>query len=295
MYRSFFAGLYLIALTACGSGVDQGGGTGGGAGGGTGGGGGTTGGIPSTLAVNLSEANYDASSNTLSLTVYGFDHPVLSGSYTRNAPLDIASADGTTTYQAYTYQENSQSRQYLALFATGSTVTAGSVATEGHNGSAFGGTTYARISTYTRPTHGSAQYRGGYAGVIDFDPGGHDRGTRVSGDVEIEVNFEEGTEGHIDGNITNRTIVDAVPAGFDPTLADLNLLDTALADGEFFGDVLIGTQTVGNYGGVLGGVGATEVAGVIVITPYADTPEIHEYGTFVLPSCSSANASPNCP
>lgn len=289
MFRTVFAGICLFAMTACGSGTDQSTGTG------TGGGGGVTGTVPDALAANLSEANYDASSNSLSLSVYGFDHPSLNGAYTRNAPLDIASADGTTTYQAFTYQENAQARQYLALFATGSTVYAGAVATEGEYGSAFGGTTYARISTYTRPTHGTAQYRGGYAGVIDFDPGGHDRGARVAGNVEIEVNFEEGTEGHIDGGITNRRIIDGVPAGFDPTLANLDLIDTALTSGEYFGDVRIGTQVVGNYGGMLGGSGATEIAGVIVITPYTSNSNIHEYGTFVLPSCATANASPTCP
>jgi len=289
MYKSLFAGICLLALTACGSGVDQGGG---------GGGGGVvsgTGTVPTALAANLSEATYDASSNSLSLTVNGFDHPALNGAYTRNVPLDVISADGTTTYQAYTYQENVQARQYLALFATGSTVYAGAVATEGENGTAFGGTTYARISTYSRPTSGSAQYRGGYAGILDSDTGGNDRGSQVAGDVNIRVNFEEGVEGHIEGNITNRRIIDVVPTGFDATLANLDLIDTALTGGEYFGDVRIGSQVVGNYGGMVGGVGATEIAGVIVITPYISTDLIHEYGTFVLPGCSTANASPTCP
>lgn len=289
MYKSLFAGICLFALTACGSGVDQD------DGGGGGGGVVVPGAVPASLAVNLSEATYNAGTNSLSLTLYGFDHPTLNAAYARNAAFDVASADGTTTYQAYTYQENAQARQYLALFATGSTVTAGAVATEGEFGSAFGGTTYARIATYSRRTHGSAQYRGGYAGVIDFDPGGNDRGTRVAGDVNIRVNFNEGVEGHIEGGITNRRIIDGVPAGFDPTLADLDLIDTALTNGEYFGVVRIGSTVVGDYGGMLGGAGATEVAGVIVITPYISTDTIHEYGAFVLPGCATANASPTCP
>lgn len=306
MYKLLCIGLSLLALTACGE-RTTGAGIGGGGGGGGGGGDAA---VPGPLAVNMSSADYDPVADTLSVSLYGFDHPELNGRYTRASALDVVADDGSTTYRAFTYQENTQSRPYLALFASGADSTAGASATYGEFGTHFGGTTFSRTG-YSRPSRGSAQYRGNYVGLLtrpDTTDGvgpsyhldsAHDQWDtspvqRVRGDANIRVNFEEG-EGHIEGGIVNRRVVGfGGPTGETP-LDDLSLIDTVLTDGAFVGEVRIGIQGVGNYGGVLAGVGATEVAGVLVITPYTDDPYTSEFGTFVLPECSTANASSHCP
>ncbi|MCF6315714.1 MAG: hypothetical protein L3J30_05365 [Marinosulfonomonas sp.] len=169
-------------------------------------------------------------------------------------------------------------------------MSAGAIATEAEAASAFGGTTYTRTGTFTRPTAGTARYHGGYAGIIDNNLAtGIDRGLRTSGDAFIRVNFNEGVEGHLEGWVENRQIIDT-----GALLDRIELKDTALTNGEFFGDVIIGTTDVGDYGGVLGGAGATEIASVLVFNPFG-TDAITEYGVFILPECSTANASPNCP
>ena len=264
-------------------------------------------GIPVTLAQQLNSATYDPVAETLTLNITGLDAPLSTANFIRDATLDIASGDGTTNYQAYRIQTTTDNRYYLAYFAAGSDVSAGAAGTELEFGSIFGGTTYDRLNTSAIPTAGSAVYHSGYAGIISATPIiGLDRPTRVSGDAFFSVNL---TEGLVEGSITNRDYVDAVDGSGQISvlvLSDLDLLVTSLSGAEFFGDVLIGLQDVGDYGGVLAGIAANtepgtvggtspaEVAGVLVFDPFA-TSGFTEYGVFVAPVCGGSSASPSCP
>jgi hypothetical protein len=73
-----------------------------------------------------------------------------------------------------------------------------------------------------------------------------------------------------------------------------NVVDT---NGRFVGDVeYYGTpdNTVGNYGGLFGGVDASDVAGVIWVNPVPGNKVIWEHGTFNLPRCDQAGVAPLC-
>jgi len=272
-------------------------------GGGTGGGGttATTSAIPGSLAVNLDAVVYNAGAGTLKIKLTGLDSPDLVGTMTREPTLDLVQVNGAPAYQAYSIQETSLNRRYLAYFAQGDYVMAGAVATEYQFASYFGGTTYDRSSDFIQPSSGSARYLGRYAGIINYSPNNYtDRGTLVTGDAFVSVNFAEAL---LEGAVINRVPIDTVDgtgqvsAAFDASnggLPDLALKVTDLENGNFFGDVIIGDQDKGDYGGVIGGPNAEEVAIVLVFAPYND-PFVEEYGAMVLPECGSAHASPLCP
>ena len=253
---------------------------------------------PAILAGNLAAVVYDGGTGTLQVQLTGLDSPDLVATMTRAAALDIDPGDGTTIYQAYTVQETTMSRQYLAYFAEGSHVMAGAVATEGEYSSFFGGTAYDRSADFVQPTAGSARYIGAYAGVLNLTPNNTtDRGSRITGDAFVRVNFAESL---IEGGISNRSVLDTVDGTGQLTpalataLSDVSLRVTELDAGAFLGDTFIGAQDVGTYGGVLGGPDAEELAAVLVFTPVND-PTVMEYGALVLARCGTANDSPSCP
>ncbi len=286
------AGLTALTLAACTGTGNPLTGTGGG-GGGTGG---STGGtIPASLTGSLSGSTYNGNTQTLRISLTGLDSPNLVANMVRTPALDVVSADGTTTYRAFTIQETLVNRQYLALFASGNYVSAGAVATEVQFSQHFGGAAYTRIGLLVPTPSGTARYIGGYTGIINLAPNATtDRAARVAGNAFISANFNEGL---VEGSITNRSVVDATDATSflnAAVLNDVSLHVTDIADNEFFGDVMMGATDVGDYGGIFGGPNAEEVAGVMVFSPFND-PTIMEYGVFVLPECASANASPSCP
>ena len=254
--------------------------------------------IPATLSVNLNSSDLDLTDTAnpvLSINISGLDGTGATNTFVRAAALDVTNTGGDN-YLAYTLQSVSNRRQYLALFASGTAVTAGVVATEAEFNSQFGGGTYARIDSFSIPTTGEAEYTGTYAGLITHSPDGGttDRAAITSGTIELNVDF---SEPNIEGGVTGRTITDSVSAGSyfggTSTLSDLVLKVTKPTDGVFAGDVFIGVEDVGAYGGVLGGVDASEVAGVLVFNPFPADTETFEYGTFVLP-CTARTGS-TCP
>jgi len=258
----------------------------------------TTSTVPGTLAVNLDAVVYDAGNGLLKIKLTGLDSPDLVGTMVREPGLDLVQANGAPTYQAYSFQETSLNRRYLAYFAQGDYVMAGAVGTEYEFASYFGGTTYDRSSDFIQPSSGSARYLGRYAGIINYSPNNYtDRGTLVSGDAFVSVNFAEAL---IEGGVTNRVPLDTVDgtgqldAFYATGLPDLALKVTDLENGNFFGDVIVGDQDKGDYGGVIGGPNAEEVAIVLVFAPYNDA-FVKEFGAMVLPECGSAHASPLCP
>lgn len=173
----------------------------------------------------------------------------------------------------------------------------------------FGGFIYQRNGSVSLPTGGQAVYRGDYAGLRDFD--GRGGIEYVSGDAEIRIDFDAFENGAIAGDITNRTIfdiagnditqgfLDAMAEEFDtsfavlPTLSfnissdalDANGEATGTLDSEFVdSDGGLEVLEDGSFYAVLAGPGATEVAGVIVVT--ADDPRfegvtVRETGGFI--------------
>ncbi len=288
----------LAILASCGEGLNGPVGGGGGGGGSTTAPGATE--VPAEVAGSLKAATYNASAGTLTMDVTGLDSPGTQASFTRDASLDIVSADGTTTYQAFRTQTTSDNRYYLAYFASGNSVFAGITGTEAEFATSFGGTTFQRINTTDIPASGSAVFHTGYVGIVDQRPTGLDRPLRVTGDAFISVNL---TEDLIEGGVTNRAYAD--PTGL-PALLPIALKVTDLDGAAFAGNVTTLTGDVlGDYAGTLGGTIANtapgtvagqspeEVAVTMVFNPYKDP--IIEWGGFVAPVCGGPAASPSCP
>jgi hypothetical protein len=160
-----------------------------------------------------------------------------------------------------------------------------------------------------QPNSGVVRYSGSYAGVITVDtsgnvdytpdavqPGGEYpyQPSAVRGDTLIIADFTNDT---VNGAITNRVIVSedgttVLPDRYD--LVDIALTRTEItADGTFLGTVdpsanVTSPGPIGFYGGIFAGVGATDVAGVILINPYTSNREIWEHGIFVIETCTDA-------
>lgn len=310
MYRSFFAGICLIALTACGSGVDQDddtGGTGGGGGGGTV----DPSAIPEALRGDLNSVTYNAAAGTLVLDMHALDSPQLNAVYNRTAVLDIGH------YQAYTLQDDPLDRHFTALVAQSGdpdqSVRAGVVSDGGQFNRVFDGGFYERTGNYTPPPAsaltGLVSYAGVYAGVTNVNapggqllpvpgPAGTDlpaQSARTSGDIFLNVDF---TNNVVNGDITNRVLVDYGTAL--PTIV-LIAADIDSTTGVFAGATEYGDQTVtGSYGGIFGGANASAVGGVVHLDEFDGTGdplglenEI-EQGVFVLIQCGLPGDAPIC-
>ena len=288
--------------------------------GGDGGGGGTddlT--VPASVAEDLRSITYSpVGAGTLSIDLNGLVASGTVAAFVRDASRDV------NGYQAFSYQETGLQRSYLAFVATNarSTLLAVSVSDGGQFNRHFGGATFARVALYQAPVviagkeTGQFSYAGGYAGVltvgVSADPnlpaGLAPIGTyRVEGDTLINANFANSL---INGGIDNRSVLDNAGNKVDVTgdgVVDVNDQLPAVAmvsspinaSGAFTGNVEVfgppdaPQSAVGTYAGLFGGIGATDVAGVIVINPFgSNSPK--EYGVFNLPRCDLAGASPLC-
>lgn len=175
---------------------------------------------------------------------------------------------------------------------------------------------------------GTFSYYGAYAGVFvpgfsdpegpprpgDLQPG---EPLSVRGNIQVNAQFTNTTSGDpevVEGEITNRRLYDRDGAQItainlsdgvggvrtlDTTrLQGLVLRETAISEnGTFLGDVEYARApdvVAGSYDGAFGGDGASDVAGVIWVNPIQGESGIHEYGTFNLPRCDLAGASPIC-
>lgn len=315
MIRILAATAALALLTACGDGQPF-------AFGDTGGGGtpttpatGTT--VPTELAQNLYAITYNPNgaggAGTLAVDIRSLDASVFNATYVRDASRDI---DG---YRAFEYREdgNGNGRKFLAFVAQSDSgnVTAAAAADGGQFNRYFGGGFYSRSGVYSEPA-GTAQpnsavvrYSGSYAGVItvdtsgnvDYTPGAVQPGgeypyqpSAVRGETLIIADFKNDM---VNGTIFNRTIISedgttVLPSSYD--LSDIALTRTEIAaDGTFLGTVdpsgnVTTPSPIGFYGGIFAGVGATDLAGVILINPYPSNANIWEHGIFVIGTCTNA-------
>lgn len=314
MIRLFAATAALVLLTACGDGQpfefgdpDGGGGTPEPPAAGTE--------IPTELAQNLFAITYNpdgaGGAGTLMVDLRSLDASAFNAAYVRDPSRDI---DG---YRAFEYREdaNGNNRKFLAFVreSDNGTVMAAAVADGGQFNRYFGGGFYAQNGAYSEPTgsavpnSGVVRYSGSYAGIITIDttgavdyegnnppPSGNYpyQSSAVRGEALIIADFTNNT---VNGGIINRTIISedgvtVLPESLD--LVDLALTVTAIeTNGEFFGDVepsggTSSGSTNGFYGGTFGGIGATDVAGVILINPYPSNSDIWEHGIFVFQTCT---------
>ena len=256
--------------------------------------------VPEVLQGDLDSVTYDSTAQTLTVKGMTFDGGPETTVYTRNAALDRVG------YEAYTSQNSSLDRHYTAYVKQMDGATASIVVAGGQFGYYFGGSTYSRSGTYSAPASGQVTYIGNYVGLTNsartpstdllVPPAGTDplniphQSGEVTGRVTITANF---TSTSIEGSVTDRVLVDS-----GTPIDNLELQNGEIAaDGTFSGSVTQGvTDTVGDYGGIFGGSGATTVAGTLYVQGHvtsATDPE--EYGLFVLAQCGTANADPSCP
>ncbi|MDO8328109.1 MAG: hypothetical protein Q7T28_14380 [Cypionkella sp.] len=283
--------------------------------------------VPTDIAKNLRSITYDPSGGgKLKVDLFGLTASSRTATFVRAAALDV---DG---YRAFTYQETGLQRTHLAFVADGlrSTVRAATVADGGQFNQHYGGGTYSRIDVYQAPVPrdgvetGQFSYAGTYAGVFvpgDVNNAGLPAGLtpytpyRVQGETLIDANFANNL---VNGGVDNRWLLDAAgnPIDFnqDGIVDDNDKLKAIVFRGEyntpnidengmFLGDVEFslpdgevpeGHSPIGTYGGMFGGVGATDIAGAIVLNPIPGNRNIWEYGVFNLPRCDLAGASPLC-
>ncbi len=272
--------------------------------------------IPATLSNNLESFAYNATTQTLSITGITADDSQFTSTYRRRPLLDRGG------YQAYTAQDGSLDRHVTAYVKDINGTQAGVVVTGGQFQGIFSGTGYANAS-YTAPVQPGTQAEGGvvtyagkYVGLLNTRGSGEDltavaagtptaplpvQAAEVTGDIVLTGDFNDAA---VDGLIYQRKVLDYdnTTSGYAPNAADplqvndIALDSTAIAtDGTFSGTTSQANITVGEYAGIFGGVGATEVAGVIRAENHIDQfDEEVEYGAFVLAQCGQPDEDPIC-
>lgn len=305
MFRNWVSIGLIAGLAACGGGTGNNPINGGGGGGD---GETTQNDIPEELARNLQRINYNADTDTLIVEISSLDSGDGEATYDRNPALDVPG------YSAFTLQDDPLDRMFIALVAasTDGSVQAGVVGDGGQFNRYFSGGFYERTGPYSQPTTGQVSYAGAYAGITNLpaagdnlldpppgtDPSLLPREPRITvGTAFLNVSFGDNS---VNGAIFDRSFVDD-----GSTLPDVALIETELdSNGEFLGTVEFSGRPdegeIGSFGGILGGEGATSVAGVIYLDSIyvSDDPRNsgfeNEVGVFVLPQCGTPGAPSIC-
>lgn len=286
--------------------------------------------VPEEVARDMNAFSY--SGGVLKIDMQGVSSSGKLATFVRTTGLDVPSTNGNPAYAAYVYHETGLTRSYLAYVAKNAR--GNLIAVAAGDGGQFNehndGGLYVQLTAFTRPATSDApesglfSYMGSYVGVFspgDFADGSDPRPPElrpvepwvVTGTAQINGDFAHAmVEGGItdrqlfdqDGNqITSVVIDDGDPSTTDSpvdtsTLFPLALRETVIAEnGSFLGKVeYYGApgQKVGDYGGTFGGLNASDVAGVLWLHPIPNQTGIWEMGTFNLPRCDLAGASPIC-
>lgn len=272
--------------------------------------------IPEALANDLQSFTYNKAAQTLSITGIAADDSQFTATYRRRPLLD------RNGYEAYTAQDGSLDRHVTAYAKEINGTRAAVVVTGGQfqeffSGSGYSNTSYiAPVLPGTQAQGGLVTYAGKYVGLLNVGGSGEDleevtpgtpteplsvQAAEITGNVVITGDF---TDASVDGIIYqrrvldyNNTTLDFDTASTDPMqVKDIALDSTQLGtDGTFFGSASQNNQTVGEYGGIFGGVGATEVAGTIHAENHIEQFEDEvEYGAFVLAQCGQPDEDPIC-
>lgn len=271
---------------------------------------------PAALAGDLAAVSY--SGGVLRIDMGGIGGAAGFATFAEQIGLKILNEAGNTDYLAFTHQEAPDAPAFLAFVAANDrgSLIALAAADRGLADSHLAGGSYWSLTDLTAPAAGSFDYAGTYVGIVV--PGS--RATIATGYPEVGDELEPWlTEGRIlltgdfgsprvvSGRIQDRVlrdlsgrVIDAIIVDdLDPmtpddpigtaTLADLSL-NSAMIDvtGEFLGQVAFAAAPgtgIGTYGGLFGGTGASDLAGVLWLTPIEGQPGIFEYGAFNLPRC----------
>ncbi len=269
--------------------------------------------VPEEIAGNLQSFTYNPAADTLTVRGVAADGSTIESAYRRRPGLDRGG------YQAYTAQDAANGRHSTAYVAAINNTQAAIVGTGVQYEGIYAGGAYS-TSDYSAPATGSgnqglAYYTGRYVGLLN-GPGsdedlmtpntGEDpsvttaQAAEVTGDMQITADF---ATANVDGIIYNRVIRDYDNQGrLDPgTATPLEVTDLALAsttineNGGFTGSIEQSNQGVGEYAGVFGGAGATEVAGVLRAEGHISGLQNEiEYGLFVLGQCAPPASGPDC-
>lgn len=278
--------------------------------------------IPEDVAGSVTGFTYDPNNQTLALTGLVRDGDTVTVEYNRRPALDQG------VYEAYTFQDDPLDEHTTVYVRQVGDVSAATAVTGGQFTFFSGGVNYGRaggfdpiVSNQGADT-GLVTYAGEYIGLSDVsgpntdllpapavDPSVvPDQAAVVNGRVLINVEFGSNQVG---GEVYDRTVN---TAGFGTlALPDINFEPSELdAEGNFTGAADIvenGSRTVvGNYGGTIGGVNSTALAGGLYAkehfgdnvvdgggNPITFTDE-EEYGIFVLGRCGGPleDASTEC-
>lgn len=276
----------------------------------------TTGAIPEALAGTLASFTYNPENQTLSIQGIAADNNAVNGAYRRRPDMDRVG------YEAYTAQDAPNGR-HSTVYVRDVDGTRAAVAATGvqyqdlYAGAAYSSRTYSpRVAPGANdPDSGLVYYTGRYVGLLNGPGSTEDlaapnpgeapsvltrQAAEVTGDMQITADF---ATTNVDGVIYNRVVRDYNAAGeYDPESADPLLNDDIALqsapiaeDGTFLGTAERDNVGLGEYGGIFGGTGATEVAGALRVEGHI--PEVDsevEYGIFVLSECTPPLSGPDC-
>jgi hypothetical protein len=166
----------------------------------------------------------------------------------------------------------------------------------------FGGFVYERNGEVKLPTTGQATYRGDYAGIRVFQNLTNLEYT--SADLKIDVDFDDFNTGSgVKGVLTNRKVfsVDGSPVTtgtgdgmlaapplrfvIQPGVLDTNGEMTGSVESRIFKEGKLEVYEAGKYYGIIGGPGANEIVGVIVMEsedPRFEGVTAQETGGFIV-------------
>ncbi|GEM_PF-6226668 len=268
--------------------------------------------LPAAVAQNVDQAataaalqDWVAAAPTLQITIDAQD---LSGPYDRDPTLNL------NGYEAYTYQSTTSNRKVVALIKTAGTVTSMVAVDGGQFAEYHGGGAMYRTDVFTVPTEtevndqkstGRFNYSGSYVGLLNTGtptPSGPDgslnpeQATRTTGRALITADF---AEMRVSGGVDQRSQINN-DGSTGPALAAIALTSTNIAaDGSFTNSVQrldpTGYVAAGTYGGLFGGIDASEVAAVLVFNPVSSSSELFEHGQVVLSNCVATGGAAACP
>lgn len=276
-------------------------------------------GVPDALKQNMVGFAFSADKSSVTISATLLDSTPEDVVYTRNDRL----TDATPGYIAYTVQEDSLDRLFIAIGAESLDEDTRAMITGdgGQFNRVLQGGYYERDGSYsppaidTGPGAGQVSYAGSYAGITNVGttngseliaPTGvvddsllPRQSATVTGTIFLNANF---VDNNVNGGIYDRVLVspiDPTDRTQDQPLDDLSLIITDIDEnGEFFGEVEFDgvlNRKIGDYGGIFGGAGATSVAGVVALTEFDDNrvDEI-EIGVFVLTQCGQPGDTAVC-
>jgi hypothetical protein len=272
-------------------------------------------GIPEAIASNLTALTFDATAETITVSIGGLDSsPEAVTTFARNLGAEANLPD---CYLAYTLQEDPLDRFFTAIVSESAdgTVRGGVVSDGGQFNRFFSGVYFERDGDFDPPdstsTFGTGQvsYAGDCVGLDNFTgpvpnlPAGTDPSIqmqapgRVIGKIFLNVNFDDML---INGSIFNRVTLDRdVNPDDGIAVGDASVVPTIILtpgdiaeDGTYAGTSIetdAGDPLGGSYAGIIGGVDGASLAGGIIITDFDPNLENEsEHGYWVLSQCGTA-------